>query len=78
MYAFCITGAFFANYDTNALFGGKVVFANNMAENGGTSVKSREPYCISGNTQNTVPRARMFRQSSVGEQNVNPRLHCPP
>ena len=46
MCAFCITGAFYANYDSNALFGGKVVFANNMAEYGGTSVKSRGRYCI--------------------------------
>ena len=38
MCALCITGAVYADDDSNALFGGEAVFANNTAEYGGTSV----------------------------------------
>ena len=59
MCASCITGAVYVNDRSNVSFGGEAYFANNMATDGGMSLKLTRFYCISGNAKHPFPREKI-------------------
>ena len=63
----CFTGAIYADDHSNVSFGGEAIFFNNMATDGGTSLKSARFYCISGNAKH-ISRERRFRWSVEQQQ----------